>query len=268
MPLTGVFLLPIPPGQASPSSALIAHVSRSYPAEPLAPFSLDHRLFVDTSSLLPGSDTTQRKTTSLLTLSHTPRISYVATTVPTKAKTEDGNEQTSHETTLITIPHSALDTFTQLIGTKLQPQWAHRQSLFVENGTSLSLDDGEWIVRIGDLKTPSRPNQPVSNVKAMVVEVTHHDNHDDHMQGPNGTSGNATDTNGTSEEQQTLLRNFLISVTEISGVANLTNPEVTHCLIRRTRHGEKHKDEDRSKATSSDFALAELYLDIIRGPRG
>jgi hypothetical protein len=268
MPLTGVFLLPIQQGRTSPSSTLIAHVSRSYPAEPLPPFYLDHRLFVDTSSLLPGSDTTQRKTTSLLTLSHTPSISYVATTTPTKSQTEDGTDPPFHETTLITIPHSSLDSFTQLIGTKLQPQWAHRQNLFIENGTSLSLNEGEWTIRIGDLKTPTRPNQPASNVRAMIVEVMHHNDDGNALQGLNGTQEIPKKTNDASEHEQTLLRNFLISVTETSGVANLTNPEVTHCLIRRTRHDSRHKDDGRSKTSSSDFALAELYLDIIRGPRG
>merc|ERR1712000_255927 len=67
------FILPLPPNRPSPSSTLISHISRSLPAEPLPPFSLDHRLFVDTSSLLPTADISQRRSTSILTLSHSPK---------------------------------------------------------------------------------------------------------------------------------------------------------------------------------------------------
>ena len=261
MPLTGLFLLTIGPGQPSPSTALISHISRSFLAEPLPAFYLDYRLFVDTSSLHPASDASQRKSTSLLTFSHTPATTYVATISP-KGKSQSG-EQSSNA---ITIPSSSADSFTQLVGTKLQPLWTHRQSLIVENGTALSLRDGEWIMRIGDLKIPARPNQAGSNLRGMLVEVTHmEDEGDKQSQDLNGAQQEVNLKKDVEKDDETLLRGFLESVTAGSGVTAITNSETTRSLIRHTRHHEKDKPVTPPPA---DLDLADLYLDILRGPRG
>ncbi|EXJ72546.1 uncharacterized protein A1O5_03692 [Cladophialophora psammophila CBS 110553] len=265
MALTGVFILPIAPGQSSPSSALISHISRSFPAEPLPPFHLDHRHFVDTSHLLPNSDISQRKSASILTLSHTPSKTYVAISSP-KEDSQAAEHLASPSLTTITIPSSSADPFTQLIGTKLQPQWAHRQSLVIDNGTALSLDGGEWTIRIGDLKTPSRPNQASSNLRGMVVEVsfvgspadtTHNQSPDD---APKGVDGKVV-----SKEDETLLRGLLDSVTDGSGVPSIHNLETTRSLIRRTK---AHATDIDTGDTSPDWDLAHLYLDVLRGSRG
>ncbi|KIW95945.1 uncharacterized protein Z519_03011 [Cladophialophora bantiana CBS 173.52] len=265
MALTGVFILPIAPGQSSPSSALISHISRSFPAEPLPPFHLDHRHFLDTSHLLPNSDISQRKSTSILTLSHTPSKTYVAISSP-KEESQAAEHLASPSLTTITIPSSSADPFTQLIGTKLQPQWAHRQSLVIDNGTALSLDNGEWTIRIGDLKTPSRPNQAGSNLRGMVVEVSfigsppetaHNQSPDD---APKGVDGKAV-----SEEDETLLRGLLDSVTDGRGVPSIHSLETTRSLIRRTK---AHAIDNDTKDASPDWDLAHLYLDVLRGSRG
>jgi hypothetical protein len=260
MPLTGLFALSVSPGQTSPSSALISHISRSFPAEPLSTFYLDHRLFVDTSSILPNSDTALRKSTSILTLSHTPASTYLATASP-KAKSQ-GAEPPSQSSTLITIPSNSADAFTHLIGTKLQPLWTHRQSVVLENGTALSLNNGEWVVRIGDLKVPPRPNQTGSNVRGMLLEVTHLE--DRPKPSPNNDAQDRTKDQAVAKEDETLLRGFLDSVTEGSGV-NIASPDAVRSLIRHTSF------DERDKGTTSvvpDFELAGLYLDILRGSRG
>jgi hypothetical protein len=263
MPLTGLFAIPIGSGQPSPSAAIISHISRSFPAEPLPTFYLDHRLFVDTSGLLPSSNASVRKFTSILTLSHTPATTYVATT-SSKGKSQDA-EQSSLTSSLITIPSSSADSFTQLIGTKLQPLWTIRQSLIVENGTALSLNNGEWIIRIGDLKVPPRANQAGPNLRSMLVEVAHIENDmDDEIQGSDDGSKEAK-ASAVKEKEETLLRAFLDSVTDGSGVPSIANPETSRSLIRRTRFHEKDKG---TASTPPDLELASLYLDIIRGSRG
>lgn len=265
MALTGLFILPIAPGQSSPSSALIQHISRSYPAEPLPTFHLDHRLFVDTSSLLQSSDPSYRRSTSILTLSHTPSKTYVAGTPP-KAKSQGLEQPASQQSsTLITIPFGSADLFTQFVGTRLQAQWTHRQSLVIENGTALSLNDGEWTLRIGDLKTPPRVNQAASNLRGMLVEIAYMDTSSDKKNGGEGEDNKdavATTPTATKEEEN-LIRSFLSTVTEASGIPSITNPDATRSLIRRTKPHATDKD-----AGQPDFELANLYLDTLRGPRG
>ena len=257
MPLTGVFALAINPGQTSPSDAVISHISRSFPAELLPAFYLEHRLFVDTSSLIPNSNAALRKTTSILTLSHTPATTYVATVSP--KDTSQGAEESSPTSISITIPSANADSFTQLISTKLQPLWTIRQTMIVENGTALSLNGGEWIVRIGDLKIPPRLNQAGSSVRGILVEVSHMvDEKDNEDKGPD-------DGQKVSKDDETLIRAFLESVTEGSGVPSILTTDTARSLIRCTKFEEKDKGAPHSPP---DFALASLYLDILRGSRG
>ncbi|KAI1607893.1 mediator complex, subunit Med20 [Exophiala viscosa] len=245
MSTTGLFLIPIPPNQQSPASNLISYISRSVRADLLPPFYLDHRLFVDTSSLLPNTDLSQRKFTSILTLSHTPSSTFVGTSLP-KDKSEPA-EQAS-PVTLITIPTSAADTFTQLIGTKLQPQWAHRQSLVVENGTTLSVKDGYLIVRIGDLKTPSRANQP-STLRAMALEITFKTRADV------ASGGNSV----ISAADETLIRKFSESMVQGAGISVGNSRSLFRNTLQVPKSG--------PTADTVDWDLAELYMDMLRGNR-
>lgn len=53
----------------------------------------------------------------------------------------------------ITIAAESVEPFAGLILSRLQPLWYPRQYLTVEDGTSVSLRNGEWILSIGDVKT-------------------------------------------------------------------------------------------------------------------
>lgn len=231
---------------------LISHISRAFPAQPLPPFFLDHRLFIDTSSLLPNADTTLRRFTSILTLSHTPTKTYVATSPPKDIKKDNDVPATP---TMITIPSSSLESFTQLVGTKLQPQWAHRQSLILENGTSLSLSDNEWTIRLGDLKIPSRPNQAGSVVRALVFEISYNNSPDDDL---------STGDSIVQKDDEVLVRSFLDSLLEGTGV-RIDSSTNSRSLFRKT--GTTTIDQPNRDATT-DCSLATLYMDMLRGSRG
>ena len=211
-------------------------------------------MFVDTSSLLPNADTSLRNFTSILTLSHTPASTYIGTSPP-KDKDKTKDKDTPITPTLITIPSSAVDSFTQLVGTKLQPQWAHRQALLVENGTSLALDGSEWTVRIGDLKIPARPNQAGNTVRALLLELSHHVD----------PANDSNKPNTLDKDDESMIRGFLDSLLDGTGV-QLDNTTNTRAMFRRTKSPVQHDDSDKGPA--ADFALATLYMDMLRGSRG
>jgi hypothetical protein len=156
---------------------------------------------------------------------------------------------------MITIPSSGLETFTQLVGTKLQPQWAHRQSLILENGTSLSLGDDEWTIRIGDLKIPSRPNQAGSTIRALVLEISYNNDSDEGMPG---------DNTSVHKDDEGLIRSFLDSLIEGTGV-RIDSSTNYRALFRKT--GTTGQDNPKS-SSAADFSLATLYMDMLRGSRG
>lgn len=248
-----LFFLPVLANQSSPSSGLISHISRSQAAQPLPAFFLDHRLFVDTSSLLPNADTSLRRFTSILTLSHTSAIAYVGTSPPRDAtKAADKDQSHPSTPTMITIPASATESFTQLVGTKLQPQWAHRQSLIVEGGTSLSLNNGDWILRIGDVKIPSRQSQGGPNLRGTLIEVSRSvDASAEQKEGPTLT-----------QEDESLIRDFLTSLIQGTGL----KLEQSRTMFRRTA---REAGADATRAFDRpDFGLAALYMDMLRGSRG
>lgn len=156
---------------------------------------------------------------------------------------------------MITIPSSSLESFTQLVGTKLQPQWAHRQSLILENGTSLSLSDNEWTIRLGDLKIPSRPNQAGSVVRALVFEISYNNSPDDDL---------STGDSIVQKDDEVLVRSFLDSLLEGTGV-RIDSSTNSRSLFRKT--GTTTIDQPNRDATT-DCSLATLYMDMLRGSRG
>lgn len=284
MPAIGLFLLPIASNQTSPSALLISHISRSFPAETLPTFHLDHRLFVDTSSLLPNSDASLRRFTSILTLSHTPGTTYVGTTPSKDNQKEKGKSQaaavslerqpagSTSSSTLVTIPSTHVESFTQLLGTKLQPHWAHRQSLVVDNGTALTLDHAEWTVRIGDLKTPtSRSVQATvtSNLRGMLVEISFNDASNIAVKGEGGDSTTQpepqvqTRPGPVGKDDETLIRGFFDSLLEGTGLQMATSN--TRALFRNTRAASHFHDKETTRA--ADWDLADLYMEMLRTPR-
>ncbi|EXJ95457.1 hypothetical protein A1O1_00579 [Capronia coronata CBS 617.96] len=264
MPSTGLFFLPIAPNQPSPSALLVSHISRSFPAETLPTFHLDHRLFVDTSSLLPNSDTSLRRYTSILTLCHSPGTTYVGTTPPKEKPPAAASDPpaTSPTSTLITIPSAHADPFTQLIGTKLQSHWAHRQSLVVDNGTALALQHEEWIVRIGDVRTPTGRSgqQTASNLRGMIVEVSFNDTTSVRPGRKDSADQQDTQHSGVGKDDETLIRGFLDSLFDGTGVQMASS----RALFRNTR---STNPEDKDRSGVADWDLASLYMDMLRTPR-
>ncbi|KIW15964.1 hypothetical protein PV08_06014 [Exophiala spinifera] len=268
MPSTALFFLPLAPSQTSPTSTLISHITRTLPAEPLPPFILDHRLFVDTSSLLPNTDTSKRTFTSILHLSHIPHQSFIGTTAPTATVPASASQpQTTTPTepslTITSLPSSSTDTLTQLIGTKLQPQWAHRQSVIIDNGTSLSLHNGDYTIRLGDVKTSPRGNQPLS-LRGMILELTYNtDNGSEEVaEASNGASATATDpgTARVSRDDETLLRGVVDALAD-SAAISLAGARV---FFRRT-----HRQENGKVPPGViDWDLVRLYMSALRGSRG
>lgn len=160
--MSSLILLPPLPGNTSITSKLIDHLSHRFPDSEHREFNLAYRLFSDTSSQLPGSDAAQRSFTHIFVSSHDPERGYVRATKP--GQLEAGES--------ITIASESIEAFTNLMLTKLQPLWYHRQYLTVEEGVSVSLKNGEWIVSVGDIKTASRSTSS-SMLRGTIVELHH-----------------------------------------------------------------------------------------------
>jgi hypothetical protein len=158
--MRSVILLPPAPGNVAISAKLIAHLSRHYPTQEHHPFHLEHRLFSDTSSQLPGSDVKQRCYTHILNLSHHPHHAFVSST---KAGNAD-------ESSTVTIPASSAESFAGLISTKLQPAWYPRQMLSLEKGVCVSIDEKSLIVCVGDARASAR-SQGAGALRGTVVEI-------------------------------------------------------------------------------------------------
>lgn len=162
MPRIGVYYLALSSNNPSPSSKLIDHLSCTYPEQPHKPYTLDHRLFVDTSSQLPGSDPKRRQYTQTLTTSHNKQSTFVGSTEPGSTKQS-----------FITIPSSSLDAFTALILTKLQPLWFPRQFVLIDNGVSVAFTAG-FNICIGDVKVAPR-QAGAGSIRGMLVELRQDD---------------------------------------------------------------------------------------------
>jgi hypothetical protein len=177
---------------------------------------------------------------------------YIGTSPPKHKQEESSQQSVNHAVTptLITIPSSSIDTFTQLIGTKLQPQWAHRQTLVVENGSALALQDGEWHIRVGDVKVPSSPGQGAAALRGMLVELSYNvESQEDQKDG------------AVSDDDQTMIRGFLTSMTEATGLSM----DSIRAMFRPTSHT---VENDSQGGSASDFRLATLYMDMLRGSKG
>lgn len=71
------------------------------------------------------------------------------------------------------------------------------------------------------------------------------------------------------KEHETLLRGFLESVTDVSEIPLIHSLESTRALFRRTQVNGTGKDNNAGGAVAStvDWSLAGLYIDILRGSR-
>lgn len=184
MPATMLIFLPTPSGNPSsinnttpsPTSILVTHISRKYSPKPLGPYILEHRLLVDTSSLLPGHSAPRRYTHFLALPSQFPGKTFVGTSAATSGSTTLPNELTngsatkpldlSGELTLITIP-SQPDTLFPLLMQRMSPLWVPRQAHRIEGGASFLI--GDWQIRVGELKISGGQGQ--GRVRGCVCEV-------------------------------------------------------------------------------------------------
>lgn len=245
MPLTGLFLLPIAPTSPSPTPSLLTYLTLQLPAQPLhsppLPFTLAHHLFASTSSLLPGAAAT-RQYTSVLTLSHTPTLTYVGTTNP--------NGVPSH----IAIPTASAESFLQILHAKLQPLWAPRQTMLVVDGTALAVEFplGTLHVRIGDLRLSQRQNAQGGTLRGVLLEITV-----PHMEGSAGEKA--------TEQDESVLRSLLRTVVTNSHADVKTDD--AKLLARYTEQApsaEQEANVDGRKTKQSQWALAELYMEMLR----
>lgn len=237
MPTAGVCLLPPAPGGVPLSVKLIAHLSRRYPTQEHEPFHLDHRLFSDTSSQLPGSDVKQRCFTHVLNFSHDPQRAFVSCT-------SAGNPDKS---SVITVPASSATSFSSLITTKLQPAWYGRQMLSVENGVCVSIDDAGLIVCIGDSRT-SAGSQGAGTLRGTVVELFRRED----------ITGDSNDyTQEETEEDEVWMRAALEDLFRATGVT--FNAKIFTGRTRpRTPEGTFDADNE------PDWNLAKLYMAVFR----
>lgn len=231
-------LIPLNPSAVSPSAKLVAHLSRRYPAEEHHAYHLEHRLFSDTSSQLPGSDVKLRSFTHVLTLSHNPQSTFVCTT-------KAGNPA---DTSLITIPVTSTDAFTTLIVSKFQPLWYLRQAVVVENGISVSVRDDEWKVCIGDVKiAPKSPG--AGTLRGLIIELCHT------VDEPEGST-----SQDTAEEDQAMFQDVLDELFKGTG-ESFNDAKI---IITRTSNRVGATDEVGTKSTP-DWDLAKLYMNVLRG---
>ncbi|RMD43363.1 hypothetical protein DV735_g1757, partial [Chaetothyriales sp. CBS 134920] len=248
MPLTGLFLVPLTPASTNPVQALVSHISLNFPSTLLSPYAVGYQLFASTSSLLPDAQSQiPRQFCQLLSTSHHAATTYVGVTrsstgaplVPAAAG----------ESSLITIPASAADSFMQLLSNKLSPLWAHRQTLSLDNGTALSLHRGRFTFRIGELKQGGRISTSPQSLRGVLIEIT-----DEAAAGPIGKPGR--------EEDQAMLKALLDRLVEGSGVAL--------DQVRLSARYTESEGENKDRAKRSDhalWALAELYMHVLRGAR-
>lgn len=159
----------------SPTSNLITHLSRKRHTKPLGPYTLEHRLLVDTSSLLPGHATPRRHTHFLTLSSQFPGKTFVGTSAVTSITAATPNEpangsattqRLASELTLITIP-SQPDTLCPLLMQRMSPLWVPRQAHRVEGGTSFLIDG--WKFRLGELRISAGRGQ--GRVRGCVCEL-------------------------------------------------------------------------------------------------
>lgn len=229
--------IPLNPNATSPSAKLVTYLSHRYPTQEHQPYHLEHRLFSDTSSQLPGSDTKQRAYTHILTISHIPASSFICTT-------KAGNPE---EASSITIPSSSSESFAALVLAKLQPLWHVRQAITVESGTSVLLQSDEWRICIGDVRVAPR-TPGAGTLRGMVIEV-------------NRSLAKADDLAEatTEEEDQAMFQGVLREIFRGSG----ESLDEVKMLIRTTSSRVENVD-DRRSASKPDWALAKLYMDVFR----
>lgn len=167
-------ILYIPPKQASVSmpasysplqlmsEAIYTHLS---PIQ-LPPWSLDHRLFYDTSSLLPTSKA-PRRYMQYVALAHHPGKVYIGCT-----RHDAKDEPLPQDIIVVPAGFQTDDFFMVTAMRKMEPLWNLRAMMKIEGGLSYELDD--WKIRLGELKQSGGAQGPRS--RGWIVELSCKDN--------------------------------------------------------------------------------------------
>ena len=182
-----------------------------------------------------------------LTLSHLAGKTYVGTrashekTVTNAAAAEsDGPAMT-----IISIPTGqAVEELFWTITQKMQPLWAFRSGLRVENGIGLDLADSSWRVRIGELKISAGQGQ--GRVRGTAIEVE------------SCTMGDDDEDHGVGEQQQrdweaqeAVLRSFWDSLIDGCGIGMEGLRSVVRVPITES-------------SDKGDFLLVRQYMELLR----
>ena len=222
LPATGLNLTSPTPLYTSLSTHLTLKHSTAPTTTTLPAYALEHRLYINTASLLPSSTTTtttsQRQYTQFLHLPHLNAAkTYIgsSTPAPSSSAPNPSAPPQSHPSTngppmaILTTPTgpSGADAFADLLSRKMQPLWVPRPAVRVENGLALSLKDGMACVRVGEVKSAGQGGQ--GGVRGVIVELVYAgddegDEDEDDGEDDKGDDGGAGARNGqTGQEVQT-----------------------------------------------------------------
>ena len=150
--------------------------------------------------------------------------------------------------TIISIPTGqAVEELFWTITQKMQPLWAFRSGLRVENGVALDLGDGSWRVRIGELKISAGQGQ--GRVRGTVVEVESSAMGDDDEDSTGGE-----EPHDDWEARETVLRSFWDSL-------------VDGCDIRMEGLRSVVKVPLAGTSGKNDSLLVRQYMELLRFAR-
>ena len=137
----------------------------------------------------------------------------------------------------------------------MEPLWAFRSSLRVENGVAFSLLGGDWRVRLGDVRITAGQGQ--GRVRGMVAELEFCGADDDDA-GLADASSNEQAKNGESavdwDLRETLLRSFWDGLVSDSGVSMDRSQVVV-------------KVPGVDKVEKDDLTLVRQYMELLRFTR-
>lgn len=275
MPLTGLFLIPLPASGPSTARnikdhiALTSQASRLYRRPRDTPYTLTHHMFVNTSSLLPGQSGT-REYTQILSLGHTTDFAYV------------GTKTINSPTVQIAVSSNSVENLRSMLTTKLTPQWSSRQTHIISEGFSLQINGqfGTLEIRIGDLKTQATANKSSIFVGVLIEAnlITPEDVTSNGIQNDQGDEN--TDKKTPDPDEQTYLR---LMVKKLLQGTNISLPEVestdgTNGFMAFSNTS-KHVQQDESERTLEEahcgsrqkqkpvMDVSELYMEILRHAR-
>lgn len=150
-----------------------------------------------------------------------------------------------YDVTSITIPSAEQGAFLELLGMKMTPLWATRGTERVENGTAISLRDGEWMLRVGELKQETRKGGgAVGATRGVICEVT--------WMEVEGKKGEAVGI-----EDEDMMRAFLERLLDGTGV----KVDAARTVVGYTS---SEGPTQTLNVKQTNWALAELYTELLR----